>query len=610
MAFVFVLYPLYIVPIFNNEFLDNKGITYTVQFFGKFFAESSLKDSDTVVFASATKYLYIFLILLALTGIPIALSFFFRKGYSFAASAFAGVFGAKSIIGLTPILIPMEKANLMVKIFGAVDSFFCLVACVGFVFYTALGHSKELKLDENGISSCRYREKLYGILFALFAALIIFKSYAMAGYGINWSIFLGRDNQKMYQGLVLVILLGTALICASKYLSSSMLPLCFFAAFGASSAFSDLFALVNKVIWCFTEYKEHKSAALAGDESERLWLSQDGMTRSWWRRTIFILICALLGGAIVYFSFVHLLRRIKIIQVKNKQFVQLCICGGSALMFLASTLTAVSIWDHRNYNEFVLGAMDYMYFIVFGGIILISVLALICGHSEVKWGLLSIYVIFGAENFGSIFRVLRVRRNLAEQYPGYVGYAYIASAVWFGISLLCALTVIILFVSKELDDYLYRIKTAEIESEITWYDRTRELAYKKLVRRKQEAAVRKAERAVRRAENKKISDARKAERAVQRAEAKKVSDAEKAKRAAERAEAKKVSDAEKAKRAAERAEEKKKSDVLKAEEAAKRANERAEQAARHAEEKKQVDAKKEEARKNNDSSNEKNNGYL
>lgn len=550
-AFVIVLHPLYITPLFHNEFLESKDIPYAVRFFGRLFAEDALRESDTVIFSSLPKYLNIVLVLLGVTGIPIALSVFFRKGYSFAASAFAGVFGMKCVIGIAPILIPMEKAGFPIKLFGVIDAFVCLLICTGFVFYLTSVHADNMKSDDD-VNSCRYRAKLYGILFALFAAMIVLKSFAMPGYGINWSIFLGRDNQGLYQGLVLVILFGAALFCSAKFMSNSTMPLCFFAAFGASSALSDLFALVNKVVWCFTDYKEHKSAFLSGDESERIWLSQNGMTKTWWRRTLFILACAILGGAASYFAFVHLFRKIRTLQVKDKRFVWLCVCGGAAVLFLSSTLTAVSIWDHSYYSEFVLGAMDYMYFTAFGGAVFICVLGLICGYIEVKWCLLGIYVVFGAENFGSIFKSLRAGRNLAAQYSGTIDGVYIASAVWFGASLLCALTVIILFCSKRLDDYLYRIRTAEFESEASWYERTRGLAYEKMVSRKENAAVKRAERAAKHVENKKVSDARKAERAAERAEAKKVSDAEKAKRAAERAEAKKVSDAEKEKRAEEK----------------------------------------------------------
>ena len=601
LTFLLVLFPLYIQPIYHNAYLDEKEISYTVSFFGKIFSENSA-DSGTIVFSSAAAYLNILLILLLSEGIPAALSVFFRKGYAFAKKAVGGIFGLKCIIGLMPVLIPLNNVDFSIKLFGVIDSAFCFLICSVIVYLNSLEYADEMRFNGDNIRSCRYRAALYGILFLMFTALAIFESGAMSGYGINWSIYLGKDDQELYQGLALTVILAAALFCSSMYSRTSKLPLCFFASFGSAAAVTNIIALINKIIWCNTVYKEHKAAALSGDEAEIMWLHQNGMTTTWWLKTAFIFICALLGGAAAYFAFVHLSGTLKSFlsenQIKTK-IITLCLCGGTALLFFTSTIIAVTLWDKRIYNEFVLGAMDYMYFILFGGLIIFSVLGLLCGHSGVKWILLSIYVVFGAENLGSIFMVLREKRRLTAQYTGYVGYDFIASAVWFGVSLICAFTILILFCSKSIDDFLYRIRTAELESEAVWYDAKRDRAKVDRTLSKEEHSERRGERAVRRSELKKISDAMKAEKAVNHAEIKKINNAWKSEIAARNAEVKKITDAQKAEKAVRRAEVKKVTDAQKAERAVRNAEvkkvtdaQKAENAVRNAEIKKISDAQK------------------
>ena len=456
-GFFVVFKPLFIDSIYHNTYLDENGYNYTVKFFGNLFASEAEKASGTIMLSLSGAVVNIVILYLVLTVLPILLAFLFKKGYAFAKTGLTAIFGAKTVIGLVPLLVPFANVRRSMWIFGAVDAIVCLCACGLFVYLNSMEYADDMLFDGDQIKAMVVRGKFGGLLFLLMTALVVFEKYAMGGYGINWSIIIGKDNQQLMQGYVLVALLALSLVCAIMYIRGAETSLYFFAAFGCATALSNVYAIIQKVVWVNTTYKEQKALKNQGDAAAAEWIASNGMGVTWWRRTIFIGVCLVIAAAVAFLAFMKV--RKKLFQApaadEKKPALFTYICAGALVVCFFLSVIAVLRWDTKLYSTFVMGAMDYMYFIVYGGITLFLAMSMLGGVGFSKWGALALYIVVGASNFTTVFRVFGERNKLAANYPGYHGYDYIIIGALFILSILCCFTVIIMFVYKEIDNYMY-----------------------------------------------------------------------------------------------------------------------------------------------------------
>lgn len=456
-AYFIVFNPLYIRPVFHNTTLDEQGLAYTVKFFGKLFASEAEKASGKIIVSLSETVINIVMIYLIITVVPILLAVFFNKGYAFAKTYLTAVFGAKAIIGMIPMLVPFAYLRNSIRIFGVADAVICLCACAFFVYLNSVEFADDMLYTDSEINNMKRRAKAGGFLFILMTVLVILEKFAMSGYGINWSIYLGWTDQQLTQGYVLAALFAVALVATILYIRDADWAMCFYGGFGAAAALSNLYAIISKVIWINTTYKSQKALAAQGDEDAAAWIGQNGMGASWWRRFIFIILCFVVAGVITFFAIKQIKSKLMAkpaADEKKSALIVLIGVGGLLLCFIF-TIVAITMWDRKLYSEFIMGAMDYMYFIVYGGITLFLALAMLSGYEFSKWGMIAVYIVVGAANFSTIFKVFAARKDMVRANPGYVGYDYIISGVMYILSLVCCLSIILLFVFKDISSYLY-----------------------------------------------------------------------------------------------------------------------------------------------------------
>ena len=419
-SFFVVIKPLFIDVIYHNEYLDERGYDYTVSFFGNLFMTEAQKDSGTIMLSLWNVLLNVVILYLFLTVIPILLALMFRKGYAFAKSGLTVVFGAKTVIGLMPLLVPFAKVTNPMWIFGVADAVVCLCACAFFVYLGNVEYADDMLFDGDQIRAMVTRAKFGGLLFLIMTVWAVCEKFAMSGYGADRSVMMGKEDQALIQGYVLVILLGVSLICAIMYIRGTMTSLYFFAAFGGAAALSNVYALVKK-------------------------------------RKVFIIVCAVAAAAVAVLAFMKigkkLFQKAAVDEKKPALFVR--ICAGALVVCFFLSVIAVLRWDKKIYSMFAMGAMDYMYLTVYGGLTLFLALSMLGGVNFSKWGTLALYIVVGASNFSTAINVFGTRSSLVASNPGYRGYDYIIIGVLFILSLLCCLTVIILFAYKEINNYMY-----------------------------------------------------------------------------------------------------------------------------------------------------------
>lgn len=456
-AFFVVFKPLFIDSIYHNAYLDENGYKYSVSFFGNLFASEAEKASGTVMLSLSGAVVNIIILYLIITVIPILLALLFKKGYAFAKTGLVAVFGTKSVIGLMPLLVPFVNARNSMRVFGAVDMAICLCACAFFVYLNNVEYAEDMLFDGDQIKAMVKRAKLGGLLFLLMTALVVCEKYAMAGYGINWSIIIGKADQQLMQGYVLVLLLALSLVAAIMYVRGTESSLYFFAGFGGAAALSNAYALIQKVIWVNTTYKEQKALKNQGDAAAAEWIGANGMGARWWRRTIFIVVCFLIAAAVTFFAFTKIRKKLfqKPTVDEKKPALFIWICSGALVLCFFLSIIAVLNWDKKIYDSFTMGAMDYMYFIVYGGITLFLALSMLGGCGFAKWGALALYIVVGASNFTTVFKVFAKRNSLVAAYPGYHGYDYIIMSILFILSIVCCFSIVIMFAYKEINNYMY-----------------------------------------------------------------------------------------------------------------------------------------------------------
>lgn len=461
-AFFVVFKPLYINTVYHNATLDESGTSYTVSFFGNMFQSADEFGSGEIKLSLAGSVLNILLIYVIMTVVPILLALLFKKGYAFAKSGLTVVFGVKAIAGFMPMLVPFANARNSMRIFGIADAVLCMCACAYFVYLSNVEYADDMLFDSEQIKAMVKRAKLGGLFLVLMAALVICEKYAMGGYGINWSIIIGKSDQQLMQGYVLVVLFSVSLLAAIMYVRGSFTSLYFFAGFGGAVVLTNAYALINKVVWVNTTYKQQKALMKQGDAAATEWIGANGMGATWWRRTVFIILCFLISAVVAFFAFMKIKDRVfqKVSEDEKKPALITWICAGALVLCFFLSVVAVLQWDKKVYDTFVMGAMDYMYFIVYGGITLFLALSMLGGCSFSKWGALGLYIVVGASNFSTIFRVFSARSSLVKANPGYHGYDYIIMGILFILSLICCLSIIAMFVYKEINNYMYNKSNA------------------------------------------------------------------------------------------------------------------------------------------------------
>lgn len=456
-TYFLVINPLFISPVYNNAELNEKGITYIVKFFGKTFASAQEIADNQVILSLSGTILNIVLVYLVITGIPLLLSLFFYKGYAFAKSYLTAVFGAKAVIGLVPVLIPFAYIRNSMRIFGIVDAVICIAACVYFVYLNSVEYADDMLFTKDQIDGMKNRGIKGGVMFGLMLLTVIFEGFGMGAYGINWSIYLGWNDQAVTQGIVLVLLLAVSLTAAIMYVREADWANYFFLAFGGAAAVSNIFAVIQKVLWVVKTYNPTKKLANAGDEDAIAWVGQNGMTSSWWIKTVFMALALVTSAVLTVYAF-NLVKSkfsFKFHADDKKPAIAVLIGAGSIILSFVLTIAAITVWDHLQYSAFTMGAMDYMYFIVYGGLTLFLACALIGGYGFTKFGSLALFLVVASCNFSTIFSVFNARSALIAANPGMHGYNYIIAGVLYILAVLSCFAIIPVFAVKEVDTYLY-----------------------------------------------------------------------------------------------------------------------------------------------------------
>ncbi len=466
LAYFFVFAPLYIAPVYQTcADYNAQGITCMVSLFGKTLASKAEIANYQVILSLWDVIVNVGLIYIIMTGVTIALAVCMYKGMSFAKGYLAAVFGAKHIIGLCSILLPFTNMRRDTMYFGLIDSVVCIAVCLFFVLINSDEYAEDMLFSDEQISAMSKRMKFGFILYAIFAFGMIFTKYAMNAYGSYWSLYMGwTGNTAMGQGYTLVILLAAALIASITYVKEAEWGMFFYAAFGGAVTLSNLLAIVCRVMWIFKTYMPYKKIYSAGDASNEYWNDAvnfieggNGMTSAWWIATIMLVLSFVAAAVVTLLSFKKIAKKVvvKITPDNKKAAVSLLVTVGSVLLSFVLTMTAVTIWHKELYAGFTVGAMDYMYFFLYGGITLFIVLSMLGGYSFTKFGTLGLYLMVVSNNFISIFSVFSQRSARVAATAGYVGYNYIITAVLFILAIISCAGIIIPFVVKEIDDYMY-----------------------------------------------------------------------------------------------------------------------------------------------------------
>ena len=132
-TFFLVMKPLFINPVYRQAAEYNtEGKSCIVKLFGKTFASQSEIANNQIILSLWDTIMNVVLIYIVITAILLILSFCYFKGFAFAKSYLIAIFGAKTVIGLVPLLIPFANfaGRNSIKTFGVIDAVLCLAACV------------------------------------------------------------------------------------------------------------------------------------------------------------------------------------------------------------------------------------------------------------------------------------------------------------------------------------------------------------------------------------------------------------------------------------------------------------------------------------------------
>ena len=185
----------------------------------------------------------------------------------------------------------------------------------------------------------------------------------------------------------------------------------YYFSFGAAMTVTNLIGILFRILWIFKTYNPTKALAKSGDEDALAWVGSNGMTAKWWMATVFLILSFVAAAVVTIIAFTKIKSKLsfKFSEADKKPAIAVMIGAGSIILEFVLTMIAVLMWDKQHYTAITLGAMDYMYFITFGGISLFLAIAMWCGYGFSKFGTLALYIMVGSCNFSSIFTVFGER---------------------------------------------------------------------------------------------------------------------------------------------------------------------------------------------------------
>ncbi len=459
-SYFFVFAPLYINPVFQKcDDYNAQGMTCTVKLFGKLFASNAEKEEYQIILSLSDTILNMAIIYLIFTGIALLLAFCMFKGLSFAKTYLIAVFGAKHIVGLAALLIPFANMRRSIMIFGVVDAIICLAFCLFFILINNDEYIDDMLLTDDQVTAMNKRMKFGFVLYGIFMVLIVATKFAMYAYGANWSLFLGWTNDTaLAQGYTIAGLLAIALVAAIMFIREADRAMYFYAAFGGAMTIANLLAVVKRILWIFNTYMPTKALRNQGDQAAIDWFAAgNGMTTAWWIATIFLIVAFVASAVVALLAFNKIKSKLsfKFTADDAKPAKAVLISAGTIVLSFILTIAAYTLWHREMYAGYPIGAMDYMYFFVYGGATLFLALAMMGGYSFTKFGTLGMYLLVISNNFINIFNVFGERAARVAATEGYVGYNYIITAVLLIVSLVACAGILFVFIIKGVNDYMY-----------------------------------------------------------------------------------------------------------------------------------------------------------
>ncbi|MDE6030761.1 MAG: hypothetical protein K2G32_03985 [Oscillospiraceae bacterium] len=431
-AYFLVIGPLFIKPVYAQaDSYNASGITCIVKLFGKTFASADEIANNQVILSLVSTIINIVIIYLIFSGALILLAFFFNKGYAFAKTYLIAIFGAKALIGISPLMIPFANIRNTMRIFGIADAVICIAICGYFVYLNAMEYADDMLMNADEIAAMKKRGIQSGVMFLLLMLSMIFEGQAMSALGGgNWSIALGwLEQTQVQQGIVPMLLVAIGLIAAVTHVRGADWGNFFFFSFGLSATAANIIGVINRF----------KSGG------------------KFTTRTIFLILA--LVGALALTAFVAkgVIKKIvpKITPDDKKAAMSLLISAGSILLCFILTIVAVTMWDKLLYGGVNLGAMDYMYYVLYGGLTVFLLTAMMGGFGFTKFGTLALFLIVLASDFECIFEVLNARQNFIALNEGMKGYNYIIAAVIFILAIISCFGLIPVFAVKDVENYMY-----------------------------------------------------------------------------------------------------------------------------------------------------------
>lgn len=436
-AYFLVIGPLYIKPIYAQADAYNAaGTTCIVKLFGKTFASAQELANNQIILSLSSTVLNIALIYIIMTGSVILLSFFFFKGYAFAKDYLVAIFGLKAVVGFTSVIVPFAMMRNRIRIFGVVDAIICLGACAFIVYLNSVEYADDMLFDDKQIADMKKRGINGAVMFGMLTVSAICEAVCMTSLGGaisalgagNWSLNLGWLNDTgLAQGAVLAIMVAIGLVAAVVYVRDAGWAEYFFFSFGAAAAVTDLIGIIKKV-------------------------TSTGFGKS----TIFLVVAFIAAAALAAFSFTKIAKSlsIKIDAENKKQSMAVLICVGSLILSFIFMIIGNAVYDKQLYSGSPLGAMDFIFFLVYGGLTLFLAVGMLGGYSFTKWGALALYLFVASNAFENVFVVFSARAAYAAQ-TGLHGYNYMIAGVMYILTFISCLGIIAGFVVKGVDDYLY-----------------------------------------------------------------------------------------------------------------------------------------------------------
>ena len=459
-AYFFVFAPMYIKPVYQMcADYNSNGTTCIVTLFGKMFATKAEVANNQIILSLWDTIFNMILIYLVTTGVTLLLAFCIYKGMSFAKGYFIAFFGAKHIAGMMTVVIPFANVSKSTSIFGIVVAVISLALCIFFIKLNNEEYAEDMVFTPEQTAQMKKRMNEGFALYFMFMLIIVLLRVVMPALGSYWSLYLGwLGNTSMGQGWALAVLLAVALVAAIMYIREGEWAMYFYCSFGTAVAVCALMALIFRILWVFKTYNPTKALANEGDVAAIEWVRANGMTTSWWVATILIVIMFVAAAAVAFLAFTKIRRKIsfKFTPDEKKPAFAILISAGSIVLSFVLTIVAVTIWHKMMYPGASVGAMDYMYFIIYGGATLFLALAMMGGYGFTKFGTLGLYLLVASNNFISIFSVFSQRSAAVAAGTVTTGTNYIIAGILFILSLISCLAIILVFVVKGVSDYQYQ----------------------------------------------------------------------------------------------------------------------------------------------------------